>query len=468
MFEDADSLVVVLVQRSLAVGQPQDWAMSPVLFLPEIGLYLALSLLGLTTRETLVLNAVVNLVALYAAIRLVAGSRKNHGRPVLTALAAFTTFCGLALLDGGPGRSGFQLASLVTTTTYYAATVIAGVVAIGLVRRAFDRPARVRRHAWPLGAVVTVSTLSNPLFAAWVTVPALVALGIVVLLKAGAARTTTALAAALLTGTALGYLARTPLARFVVADPDNYLRPNRWAASLEYYAGQLATTPRSLTGALSLEITVACFVVCAAVALVALHRGLTGAAVVGLVGVVSPLATLVGAAAMGTEADRYLQPWVFLPVLAIVVADDFLWPPPWQRDIRFGTVTAGLFLMGTAALALPPTVRAATSSDPDLQCVVNWIDNSRAVGAGQFWSVRAAKAYVADPRSLVQVDYQLHPYDWLVNREDHTGTVSFLLQDAHTQNFELPHSISAGHIRHLECGRYTILDLPPSSVSRGR
>ncbi|WP_284292691.1 hypothetical protein [Luteimicrobium album] len=251
MFEDSDSLVVVLVQRSLSVGQPQDWAMSPVLFLPEIGLYLGLSLLGMTTRETLVLNALLNFIGLYAAIRLVAGARRNHRAPVIGALAAFASFCVLALLDGGRGRSGFQLASLLTTTTYYSATVIGGVVAIGLVRRSFDRPERARPLAWLLGTVATVSTLTNPLFAGWVTAPALVAFGIVAVRKLALARTTVVLAFAMLAGTGLGYAARTPLARFIVADPENYLRPHQWSASLDYYASQAGTTPHSPTGALS-------------------------------------------------------------------------------------------------------------------------------------------------------------------------------------------------------------------------
>ncbi|MFC0197408.1 hypothetical protein ACFFIR_11090 [Microbacterium arthrosphaerae] len=44
LFRDGDSLVTSLVIHSLAVAQPQDWAMSSVLFLPEIAVLWALSL----------------------------------------------------------------------------------------------------------------------------------------------------------------------------------------------------------------------------------------------------------------------------------------------------------------------------------------------------------------------------------------------------------------------------------------
>jgi hypothetical protein len=65
--------------------------MSPVLFILETVAYAALWLFGLSVRATLTLNAVVNFVALYAAIRLVAGSRQRVKRPVLRSVVAFAS-----------------------------------------------------------------------------------------------------------------------------------------------------------------------------------------------------------------------------------------------------------------------------------------------------------------------------------------------------------------------------------------
>ena len=60
LFVNADSLVTVLMARSLAAGQPQDWAMSPVLFIPETAVYFLLAVFGMGVRATLMANAAVN------------------------------------------------------------------------------------------------------------------------------------------------------------------------------------------------------------------------------------------------------------------------------------------------------------------------------------------------------------------------------------------------------------------------
>ena len=39
LLTDPDSLVTVLQARSILAGLPQDWALSPVLFVPEAALY---------------------------------------------------------------------------------------------------------------------------------------------------------------------------------------------------------------------------------------------------------------------------------------------------------------------------------------------------------------------------------------------------------------------------------------------
>ena len=78
MFRDGDSLIVAMVSRSLLAGGPLDWAMSSVLFLPETAVFTALdAILPLDVNGLLAVSAVVNLLALYGAIRLVAGRSRE-------------------------------------------------------------------------------------------------------------------------------------------------------------------------------------------------------------------------------------------------------------------------------------------------------------------------------------------------------------------------------------------------------
>jgi len=92
LLRDADSLVVPLLVRSAFDGEPFAWIMSSVLFLPEILLLGLLWVVGrvlaLDVNAVLLLNAVINLVALYGAIRFAAGRRREGSAPIGWSIAA--------------------------------------------------------------------------------------------------------------------------------------------------------------------------------------------------------------------------------------------------------------------------------------------------------------------------------------------------------------------------------------------
>ena len=90
-------------------------------------------------------------------------------------------------------------------------------------------------------------------------------------------------------------------------------------------------------------------------------------------------------------------------------------------------------------------------------CVVDWVDASARTGVGTFWTVRAPKAYLADPRRLVQVDWQLNGYAWLVDREDYLADrASFIVTSDEGGPVAAPPGLPEPE--RIECGRYTILD----------
>jgi hypothetical protein len=468
LLRDGDSLVTTLVLRSLSSGQPQDWAMSSVLFLPETAVLGALALVGLGIEATLLLAAVVNLVALYVALRLAAGARRPGSAPVAASLLALAGFAVLAALEASPDRSALEPASLLLTTTYYSATVIAAVVAVGLVRRGLDAPRR-RVHLWVLAGVAAASVLTNPLFAAWVTVPlALVLAAAAVLLRAlsppfatGAdgRRAAWMLLLALVAGTAAGFAARIPLAHLIAASGAGYADSPRWLDSLTYYAGLAADQLAEPAGVVAGVVGLALWAWCVIASVLLARRALIGPAVVAAFGWVVPLLVVVGAVVLGTQAARYLQPIAFAPALGLVVLPDLVrWRARAGTAVLAGLSTAGL--VAAAGLGIPRLAGLAGAPDRDLACVVEWTDASGRTGAGQFWTVRLPKAHAADPRSLVQVDHELRAYAWLVNRDDfEVGEVTFLVLDDASAPFALPGGITEADASGVvDCGRWTILD----------
>lgn len=460
LFTDGDSVIVPMIVRSLALGQPQDWALSPVLFLPETLIYGLLATLGWGMRATLVLNAVVNLLALYGALRLVAGRPRPGVVPVIGALLAFTAFTAFALLEGEATRDGAQFATLLTTTTYYSATVIATVAAVGVVRRALDRPGLAR---WGPAAVLAViaapSVLTNPLFALWAIAPVVGVLAALALTRRIPPRVGLMLAGGLVVGGAIGYLLRGFFSSTIVAQSGNYFRADQWLHSLTHYGGLAGGLLASPNGIVWLAGIAAMWGLSIAVFARAWREGDAALATVAGVAAAWPPLLTAGAVILGTDAARYLQPWLYLPLAALVTV-----PQVWRvrmpkRRRRVGIATAALVAAVAGAVAVPGVVSVATRADTDLDCVITWVDDSGRTGAGQFWAVRAPKANLEDPARLIQVDHTLRVYTWLTNRADSPGAeVTFLVQDASTYPFELPAGFSAEEAEIIGCGRYTILD----------
>ncbi|WP_019181997.1 hypothetical protein [Microbacterium yannicii] len=479
LFRDGDSLVTTLVVRSLAIGQPQDWALSTVLFLPETAVLALLTLVGLGITGTLALAAIVNFVALYAVLRIAAGATARASMPVAGALLAFSAFGLLAVTETSSSRDSLEPASLLAVTTYYSATVVAVVLAVGIARRALDRRLSVvpRGPVVLIGVVAAASVLTNPLFAAWATVP----LGLVL---AGAwvvsrSRVALWLIGGLALGTAVGFVGRMPLAPLIANTGAGYADPSRWAESLIFYGGLVAERWTMPWGAAAVVIIVALWGWCiAATALLA--RRDAGAALVAACGWAMPLLVVIGAIALGTHAARYLQPIAFAPILGLVVLPGLLSGLRAHRaEGRYpatsiartvgasASVVASIALVAVAgAVGAPRMAAAASAPDPDLDCVLSWVEQSGRTGGGQFWTVRLPKAHLDDPRALVQVDHRLRGYAWLVNRDDFSvGEVSFLVTDAQSPAFVLPRGVRPSAT--IDCGRYTIHDFGETALPLG-
>ena len=461
LFRDADSLIVAMFSRSLLSGQPQDWAMSSVLFLPESTAFTVLdTVLPLDVNGLLAVSAVCNLLALYGALRVVAGRRREGSAPVAWSLVGLGAFSLLAMTDATGSRDALELASLLLTTTYYAATVLAVVLSVGLVRRVIDRDHGGVALLVGLGMTAAVSTLSNPLYAAWATVP--IALLLSVMLFRSPQRIRTAmLLVVLLIGTALGFLGRIPFQAWIANTGAGYVRPALWADSLGYYTHLLAdrlSTPLGVVGSL---IVVALLVLAV---IRTIRAADPGSAFVAGAGWLMPALVVIGAIALGTHAARYLQPLAFAPVLALVAMPRAV-PVPVRVRSPLAAAAAVLLAIG-GALSVPWLVSASETTDPDLVCVTDWANASGRTGAGQFWTVRLPKMHLDDPARLVQVDHELNGYAWLVDRNDFdVGEVSFLVEDAQSVAWDLPAPATPDEV--IDCGRYRILDFGESTLPIG-
>jgi hypothetical protein len=461
LFRDGDSLIVAMFARAILGGTASDWAMSSVLFLPESAVFAGLdALLPFDVDGVLAASAVLNLLALYGAIRVAAGRARDGMAPVVWSVIALGVFGLLAVTDLSGSRDALDLASLQLTTTYYSATVVAVVLTVGLVRRHLESTRRGLALLIALGAVAAVSTLSNPLFAVWAAVPLTGILVALSIRRGGRTRMLTVLAI-LLGGVAIGFFARIPFSKWIANTGAGYVQPDLWMQSVGYYAHLLGERLASPLGAIGGVLTLALLVLAVLRSIRATH---TGERVIAMAAWVIPMLVAIGAIALGTHAARYLQPIAFAPVLALVACP------------RAGTLSgrvahqltaavAAVLLLGSA-LSIPRLISAAETPDADLTCVTDWVEASGRTGAGQFWTVRLPKLHLDDPARLVQVDRMLNGYAWLVDRRDlEVDAVSFLIEDAQTVQWQLPTAAIPEQI--VDCGRYRILDFGDTMLPLG-
>jgi hypothetical protein len=305
-----------------------------------------------------------------------------------------------------------------------------------------------------------VSTLSNPLYAAWATIP-LVMLLAIASVSPGLRSRAPIIIAVLLAGTTLGFLSRIPLAAWITKTGVDYIQPGQWHESIDYYGRLVGERMQSPLGVIGLLITAA-LIVAAVVRTV--RAGDPGSRLVAAMAWVAPVMVVVGAVMLGTHAARYLQPFAFAPVLALVAAPHAL--KVGDRVRRPAAVMVGVLLLVAGGLSIPRLADAATRPDADLTCVTDWVDASGRTGAGQFWTVRLPKLHLADPSQLVQVDHQLDAYAWLVDRTDFAvGEVSFLVEDSQTVPWDPPQAVLPERV--VDCGRYSILDLGTETLPLG-
>ena len=460
---DGDSQLPLLWRASIWAAQPQAWVLSSPLFVIEIVLYGPAALLPLPNATSMALFSIISWFAFYLSARALtaaAGLRAAGG--AISALAIVAVLAFEASLEQSPDRNSLEPASLLSTTTYYSGSIIATLVLPALV----TRMVRSSHELKPLfmAAAVSVSTvasMSNPLFVAWTIAP--LALVLLVLGVAGINRTVALISlATIVCGAVVGMLARIPYSSILVQDNLAKVRPDWASQSLQYYGGLLGRRLSEPGGLLEAVVVLLGFTFAAVVLVISVQRRHAAAVAVAGFAVVSPILVALASIIAGTFATRYLQPIAFFPPLAACAAFAILRPrqrfPTIVRNrsrTRAVTAAALIAVVVAASSSTAALAKTITTPDPSMTCAVQWINQRGVPGAGQYWSVRAVKAAISDPRNLIQTDENLRGYSWLINANDfRIKQVYFTIADAQSPPFQLnrrPTSV-------IRCGQYTIDD----------
>jgi hypothetical protein len=490
---NGDSLVLPLLERSIQLGEPLDWVFSSQLFLfPEGLLYAVSSIFSDSIRVVLTINAVVNVLVIYVLLRWIArlinlNSRSRLVELIASAGATLVLVVLIVLEQNGPVvNSG--LATPMLTTTFYVGVIMAGLFVIAMtlwLTRTFTAVPWERRRLVIYGVAVVVvaglATFCNPLYILQVTVPLGMAVLFLVMAHRLSWRHFAFLALANAVPLAAGMLARQIFSFLSPTVLSNYVQIDNIPVAVRLYRNSVVELLSNGSGTAKLLVIVALAVTSFIVFAISLHslaRPALGARITtermffSAFVVVSVITLILGTVLSGSTVLRYTAPTLIFPLLTVVslaVAGlpRLLSPSPAGRGTLARRVTAALVVaVGSASLiagaASVPTV-AHMDSGVDWateDCFDSWIGDATVNGVGSYWTTRTLQIYGRESGDLLQVDFNLAPFAWMINLDAYTDkTFSYVVVDA-------THLLSAEALTPLgtpadvvECGNaYTIYD----------
>jgi hypothetical protein len=466
---NGDSLVLPLLQESLSRGEPYEWVFSSQTFLfPEYPIYWLCALVGQTPRIALTINAIVNVLLLYALFRGIAAQLApgRRLRQVVFPIAALGIFFLFLLSENPNGLSGpgdvppEDIASLFLISTYYYGVILTGLLVLLLSIWVTDRfqlervtRARIAVYTSIVVVLVTATTFSDPLYLLQFAVPFGAAALALAMLRRLKWKWFALLAGVQAIAGAIGLVLRAVFARYIVAS-SSYISLHRTRTSIAVLTHTLVLwLDDGLLGVLKLLILIALGVLLTVLLVRFLEQNRRGRAqgayaltpLDGFVAVftfVSALTLLIGQVATGQLLTRYLVPLFIFPLLGIVLFADpsslgrRLVSPQRLRPRLPAVVGAtmgvtALLAVTLGAVAAPATVDMIRTTMPTGQaCFERWIGDSRANGVGSFMVTRPLKLYGPQRGELLQVTAGLGVQPWMNNLSSYRDRhFSFVLVD---------------------------------------
>jgi hypothetical protein len=449
LFENADSIVLPLLEKSLREGAPAEFVMSSQLFLfPEVPIYLLATLFTDSPRMALALNAILNVVLMYGSFRIIAGLLAHRARhrflEITIALVATTVFIVIVLLEPGANVNLSGLATPLLTSTYYYGVILSGLIVVALtlwVSGSFGHHSWRARRTYIYAAAITVvsglTTMSNPLFIMQAFAPLAAAALVLLIANLLTWRQFFVIVGWNLFGVVVGFFSRLAVPDLLPGSLAKYVVIDQIPTSIHLLGASVREMLASEAGTLRLIILLSVQVLTLALfawsiwakARPALAARITTANffVISFASI-SSISLLIGMVATGSITTRYLEPLTVFPLLTILVAGTWL-----LRQLLVGVHDAALrrnlsrFGLGIAAAASAvlvaigvlnaPTVASVVRGDKytGADCINEFVGDSDMNGVASFWSARPLELYGDNSGDLLQVTTDLSPFEWMVN-----------------------------------------------------
>lgn len=448
-FYNGDSVVLPMIEESLQRGEAFSWRFSSQnFFFPEGLLFFLSTLFTDSARVALITNAVLNVVALYALLRIIARQLAHHSRhrfvEITIAMAATLLFVTMVLLEPADSINRSGVATLFLFTTYYYGVILVGLAVVSLtlwVTHTFGThdwdPRRVRIYLIAVTVLGGLASFSDPLYLAQVVAPFGAAALILVFLKRLTWRRLLTLAIPAIAGTIIGFILRFIFRAMFASSIGSYLSLENIPNAVRNLRDSVLEMLSTASGSLKLLMLVGILLATWAILIYALYarRRVQAAAHISTAEVflvafvaVSSLSLVGGQIVTGSITTRYLEPLFVFPLLTVVSVGVYVLRrlllevenADLRRDLsRFMlgvAVAASALIVAVGAINLPPVIRAAEGTDyTAADCFNDFVGDRDVDGVGSFWTVRALDLYGDSRGEVLQANAQLAVFDWMVN-----------------------------------------------------
>ena len=492
-FYHGDSLSLPLIEQSIQKGQAFHWVFTSQNFLfPEAPIFALSTLFTDSARVAMLINACLNVVLLYALLRVIGHLLAHRSRhrfvEISIALGATLLYVVFVLLEQTAAVNGAGIASLFLFSTYYYGVIIVGLATIALtlwVTRAFG-PAEWGRNRAAIFCVVVVAlaaltTFSDPLFVFQVAAPLVACELLLLFCNRLSWRGLWVLVSPIAVGVAIGMGLRAAFPGLFASDVSQYLSLSNIPDSTRLHITTMKQLLSSGQGSLKILLLGFVLVVNFGILIYALYaqsrprlaRNVTTSElfIVAFVSA-SSISLIVGQVLTGSTTTRYLEPLFVFPLLTVVSVGVYvlrrLLVEVKQAELRRNL---SRFLLTVAAAAsalfvivgifnLAPLARAASGVGYTAdQCLEKFVGNSKLNGVGSFWSVRPLEVYGTQKGVLLQIQDPLQVYAWMVNLAAYEDkTFSYLVVDSSEQVTATSLDLLGTPNKVVSCPGYQIYD----------
>lgn len=465
---NADSVVLPMVEKSLAQGEPFDWVFSSQNFFFPEGLFFAVSTAFTDSPQVaLYANACLNILVLYVLLRVIAHqlTRGSGHRfvEISIALACTILFVVYSLLEPTASVNRSSTATLYLMTTYYYGVIVAGLAMVCLtlwVTRSFSAEPWGRRRVWiyiALAATISALTVfSDPLYLAQVLAPLVLCLVFVAVSRRASWKRVGLLLLPSIGGSALGFSLRSVFANLFASNLTSYYSPDNVPISITVLQESFTELTSTTSGSLKLLLLAAVLALTLSLLIYAVfdsfrrknrrRMSTVGFFIVVFVSV-SSISLFAGHILTGAITTRYLTPIYIFPLLTLVYVGVHILRrllvevehPALRRDlVRLSTgiaVAATIVIVVVATMKLPAVARSASGATyAGAECFNDFVGDSGRDGVGSFWSVRNLDVYGSSTGEILQVNPDLTVYAWMNNIAPYEGkTFSFVISDSSPQ-----------------------------------